>query len=702
MEISKFDAIQTFYVDSAAVNGSSEVYLTSIELYLKKKPSQNVSNAAIYKPGIVVSICEVENDMPLLNRVYSDSLVRLDYDNIYAFEDASVSTSFVFKKPLQVRTNKFYGIVVQYDDAGFELWANKQGDAIIGTNIPSPGINSTKDGKFYNGVVNSTTNINPHSDIDLKYKVNIAKFTSNNVTVELVNKDYEFLTINSISDAFVTGEYVYQNVANSTGNITVMLGNNQIKGTNTDFTTLHSGDKIVVLSSNDELSGTVLTVATVVNSTLLETASKPLFSNTSTKYKSGVVGKVYNFDPVNKKMILFDSTANSSMVLSSNSVLVGTFSKSTATVQSVDNFSVDRIMPMVNVLSPSIGTYTGDFNFSYSNGVTFLVDSSKKKPLFTETINVIDKYDAYVLSRSNEVLNSNLHDSVARKSAVSTITFNINSNTENLFTSPFIDEEEIDFFIQQSNVTSVHTQTIDGVEYDTEVGKNGLATSKAIEKKITFANNRFAEDIIVFADIYRPVDTDVKIYAKLHNSSDSEAFDDKSWTPLEMTQNKNKFSSTENRKDYIEYWFELPKYPETANTVPGSFTVSSGNAVVVGSTSGVNNYVTTGDVVRVYNPLESNTNYFIAGVIASNSSSITLNTTTANASVLGLGLKIDKVKYKNIAFKNPQNDEVCSYFNNNLAQIDKFNTMQIKIVFTANNSYFVPRVNSISVVGASA
>lgn len=697
MELNKFDALQTFYVDATAVNNSSEVYLTSIEVFFKRKPS----TSAIYKPGVVLSICDVENNSPLLTKVYDESLVRVEYESVYDFGDASVPTTFIFNKPLLLKTNRFYGFVIQFDDAGFELWSNKQGDKLLGTNIPSPGINSAKDGNFYNGAVNPTV-LQALTNIDLKYKVNIAKFSANNLVVELVNKDYEFLTINSVSGSFVGGEYVFKRGANAVGNIAVTLGNTTIIGTNTDFSSLHSGDKIVVLGTNADSNGTVFTVSSVISNTELEISSTPMFSNSVTKYIADVVGKVYRYDTVNKKLHLYESTANTSKVLSSTDTVVGTFSKAVATIDSVDNYRVDRVVPAIKITTPAIGSYSGTYNFSYSNGVAFVVDSSKQRNILTNTINDVDKYAGYVLSRSNEVTNSFLHDNVARKSAVTKLNFSINVPTDKLYTSPSIDEDEIDFFIHQTDINGSSSVVVNGVTYDTEVEKNGRATSKHITKKVTFANNRFAEDVRVFSEIYRPVNTDVKLYCKLHNSSDPEAFDDKSWTPLELIENKEKFSSSENRYDYIEYSFSLPKFSETANTVPGTFRVETGNTIVIGSGVVVNNYISSGDVVRIYNPLEANTNYFVAGVTSSNTSSITLNMSTANSSVLGSGFKVDKVKYKNIAFNDPQNDNICTYFNQGLSQVSKFDTMQFKIVFLANNTYYIPRVNSLSVIGVSA
>lgn len=698
MQINKFDALQTFYVDSSAVNSASEIYLTSIEVYFRKKPASNPSSGSIHKPGVILTLCEVENDIPQLTKVYDSSVSRVEYDSIYAFSDASIPTAFVFKKPLLVKTNSFYGFVIQFDDAGFELWSNKQGDKLVGTNNPSPGINSAKDGKYFNGAINTSV-LNPLSNIDLKYKVNVAKFAANTLTVELVNKDYEFLTVNSSSGSFIGGEYVYKLGSNAQGTISVTTGNTILKGTNTLFNTLKAGSKLTVLTGN---GGTVFTVSSVISNTELELTTTPFFTNTAASYISDVVGKVFKYDLVNKQLILFESTANSVSYLSNTDILVGSISKASAVLKSVDNYSIDRVIPSITITSPSIGTYSGTYNFSYSNGSSFVVDSSKQRNMATNQLNDVSKYDGYVLSRSNEVNNSFLYDPVARKSGIAKLTFNISSTTDKLFTAPSISEDEIDFFVQQSSINGNTYVLSNGVYYDSEVGKNGIADSRHITKKVTFANNRFAEDIRVFSDIYRPTGTEVKLYCRVHNSADPESFDDKEWTSLTLTENSGKYSSTENKADYIEYEYKLPAHSEVANTLPGTFRVESGNTVLIGSGLVVNTYITTGDLVKVYNPLEANTDYFITGVTSSNSTSATVNLPTSNASVLGTGFKIDKLKYKHTAFTDPQNDNVCTYFNSSFSKIDRFDTMQFKVVFLSNETYFIPRVNSLSVVGVSA
>ena len=704
--LSRFDAIQTFYVDAAATGYSSEVFLTSIELFFKNKENTGSSGVttpgSTVGPGVVVSICEIDGETPNLNKIVGDSIVRVPYERVYTSSiDASIATAFIFNKPLRLNTNRFYGIVINYENPKFEIWYNKTGDLIAGTNIPSPGVNSARAGKFYNGA-SADSPRQAVNNVNLKYKVNVAKFTANTITAELVNKDFEFLSINSISGNFVPYEPVYKNVANSVGSLSIVSGNSTIIGTGTTFENLQVGQALFVLRSAALANAVQLTVQTINSNTNLIVAETPQFSNSAAAFKSTVYGTTAFFDSYKKKLYLNDSTANVAIKFANNDTVYGIYSGASATVSSVDNFRVDRFVPAIRVDAPSTTVSNNEYTFSYSNGSTYIVDTGFARPFNNDVINDVSRYPGVVTSRSNEVDNGYLYDTTARKSSITKMTFNVNQPVPQLFTTPFISADGIDFIVHQNQlITDSYTTLVNGVTYDTEVDKNGIALSKHISTKVSFANNRFAEDVRVIANIYRPYGTEVRVYCKIHNSSDPETFDDKQWSPLTILENASKYSSSEDTKDFIEVSYGLPKYAEVANTVPGTFTVSSGNTVLLCTNNVVNTYISANDVVRVYNELFPN-NYFVVPVTASNTTTITIGTAQSNSSILGAGFKVDKLKYKHTAFNNPQNDNVCAYYNTAFSQFDRYSSMQIKIVLLSNQTRKYPKVNDISVIGVSA
>lgn len=691
----QFDTLQTFYVDPAAVNNSSEVLLSSIELFFKSKPDITKNVSGTYQPGVTVSICNVENDQPILTALTSS---RVEYNKIYSMTDASVATVFSFDSPIVMKSGNFYGIILQTEDLGFELWTNKQGDKILGTNTPSSGSGNIHDGKYYrgvNGAIDST--LKAISDTDLKFKVNIAKYIANTISVELVNKDYEFLTYSSHTGAFLGGEFIYQNVANSTGTLAISKGNTTIIGTGTSFNSLQVGKYIAALNGTGV---NILEIQGIVNTTVIEVTQLPTFSNTAASYKLPPVGNQYYVDNIKKKIHLVHSSANSTNTFGAGNTIIGEISGAQATIVSVDDLQVDHFVPKVSIDTPSRGQVNITYALAYSNGSAYIMPTLYDN-LLAGQVNEVTKYNGVIRSRSNEVLSPYLYSNTY-KSSVTVLNMSIDKPTTSLYSAPLINSNEIDFFIRKNMVSNTYTSITGGVTYDTEVNKNGgQALAKHISKKVNFANNRFAEDVRVYLTGYRPLGTAINVYCKLHNSADTDSFDDKSWTPLLITDNAGRYSSSSDSTDLIEFTYALPHYSETANTLPGSFTTQLSNNILGASGVDPSVYVSGNSAVKIYNPLIPD-NYMIAIVASSNSSSITLTTPVSNNNIVGNGFYVDKLKYPNIAFNDPLNYNISTYFNSYYAQFNKFNSMQVKIVLLADNTNLIPKVDKIEVLGVSA
>lgn len=704
--VTDYTMIQTFYADPEIVNSSGEVSITSVNLYFKSKPSQtrNVSGKA--SPGVVVRICAVENDEPVLTKTFAGYVSRKSFEEIYSFSDASSATTFGFAKPLKLATGKFYGIVITFEDPGYELWVNKAGDKLVGTNTPSSGSNLIKDGKLYNR--NNSGVFRALSDTDLKFAINCAQFTSNTLSDIFVNKDYEFFTVSGVNGRFVGGEFVYQTVANSTGNVAFTKGTSFIVGTGTLFETdVVAGDRVVLWSNSTYKQ--VVPILNVVNSTYLQTAVTIAHSNTQTKFMLPPSGRVHYFNKPLRKLFLVDSNANSTLKFAANSnILYGEDSAANCTIAAIDAFSADRVRLRGDLLLPPAGTVNNNIVFAYYNGSTYLYDPTKKQEIQfnnPEMFN-ITQYDGYILSRSLEVDNANLLTNtdllITRKSVSVNTDIRINLSNTELYQSPTINDTNLDMFVVQNKVSNTYTALdSNNVVIDTEVATNGEALSKHITTKVAFANNRFAEDIRIYMNAYRPANTELKLYARIHNSADPEAFDDKAWTPLEYKENGGKFSSSDDENDFIEYTIGLPQYAESANVLPGNFTTQSGNAVLVAAGVDPTTYVANNDVVKLYNPLIPE-DYIIGVVVNANTTSITLGDTVSNNNLVGTGFKVDRLKYYNTAFNNITNDNVARYYNTSLVEYDTFDSMQVKIVMLSDTTYKAPRVDSIRVIGVSA
>lgn len=723
--ITKFDIIQVFYANPDAVAGSDMVTITSVDLYFKTKPASKNNMSGYTNPGVTVRLCEITNNEPDLTRPVTTTTGIIassykTYDQIYSYADASSPTRFSFTElsgAVEVKTGQSYGLVVIYDDPAYELWTNTAGDALVGTNTPSSGSQLVQDGKLYKK--NNSGGFNALSDSDLKFKVYVAKYescdvNSNTVTANstFVHSNNEYLTINNVSGNFHAGAYVYKLTANLTGNVAFTEGANVITGTGTQFANQVSlGDRIVVWLTTTQRQ--LLKVTSITNSTHLTVDTKIRSSNAVTKYFNPPSGYMENrlswwFDADRnrqKLMILTDSNANTASYFQAGDTIVQSIKNNepSATIANVTHLNVDRVRPRVKHNLPMGTTIESYINMAHFNGTSFVYDQGNRKrfDFNKQETTDIDNFNGSLISRSLEIFNSSL-PSVNNVVTQTSLVIDVSCSTPltNPYVSPRV-EPAIDLYTIDNIVSNAHMTTdANNVSIDTEIGNNGTALSRHISTKVSFANNRFAEDIRVFITAYRPPSTDIKVYARLHNSADPDAFDDKAWSPLEYVENGAKFSSSEDKDDLIEYELGLPAHSEIAYSLAGSFTTSA-NSTTITATNDPSSNVAASDLIKIYNPIFPE-NYMVASVSSANSTAIVINQPVTNNDIVGTGFKVDRLKYKNTAFNNVLNDNIARYYGLNNAEFDMFDSMQIKIVLLADQTQIVPKVAQIQAIGVSA
>jgi hypothetical protein len=712
--INNFTMIQTFYADPDIVNKSGTVTLTSVDLFFK--PLFTVPGVTgKTNPNVIVRVCELTENEPNLSKVFSGVYASKSYNEISpGFSDASTSVTFGFNSPLTIPTGRFYGIIIICEDPSFELWINKLGDKLIGTNNASAGSNLVKDGKLYLSTNSGT--YKPQSDSDLKFSIKCAQYITNTVTEAYIPNNYEFLTVSTATGRFVGGESVFQRVANATGNVQVSANTSYIRSTasgGADFSTgVIAGDKLVLWSNTSYRD--VVEVLNVVNSTYIETTSKIVHSNTGTNWMKPPVGEVHYYNSARNKLYLKNSNANSSVKFQANSNLIyGEDSKANGVISSVDSISADRVRLNADASLPSRGSIEKKLTFAYESGGSYLFSYNNQITVDLNNPNVrnINQYDAFIQSRSLEVDNTNLPQATAldgggyrvdRPSAVVNTTLSIAASNVELYIAPSIDEPQLDMFVITNIISNTYNSTdANSVVIDSEVKGPYLAESKHITSKVSFANNRFAEDVRVFMTAYRPSNTDIKVYARVHNSADPDAFDDRAWTPLQYKENAGRYSSKDDESDFVDYELGLPLYADSAQVLAGTFTTTLGSNTLpaAGVTPSAN--LAAGDLVKLYNPLIPE-DYIIDVVSVAGSSSIQLENPVSNNNLVGSGFKVDRLKYYNTAFNNITSDNVSRYYNSSLATFDKFDAMQIKIVFLSDNTYVAPKVDGLQVIGVSA
>jgi hypothetical protein len=704
--MSGFNYIQTFYVNPQTVANAPEVMLTSIDVFFKAKPVRGATVSGAVAPTVNAWICEVENDSPFETRQLRNSMTLIQYDLISTSQDASAATVIGFQDPVRLATGKHYGLVLKFNDPGFDVWQNVLGDRLVTngqiTNTLSVGSRGTHGGKLY--VPTNTSTHRSLSDRDLKFKVKVARYTANNITISLVNKDYEFFTIdNTNTGAFIGGEYIYQDIANATGTVVISTNSLNVIGTSTTFTNLFGGAKILVQSGGAKQ---ILSVNAITNATHMTIASLPAFSASGIGYKVPPVGLAYNIDYPKNKLILVDSSANATNKFAvSGGRIIGERSGATANIASIDSYPVDNFKPSFLIGNPSGSTFT--LNYKIANSANQLSSTSTN-------INLLQMNDSvatgYILSRSVEVdtsKSSNLFGD-RRKSVVANLNIAVSTAEINRFSVPYATTRELDFYFYQNDINNVYTETrtvgLSSIaSYDTETGANGLAKSKYVSKVIKFAQDKYAEDIVVYLTGYRPAGTQIKVYAKVHNAADRESFQSKAWTPLVLKDNIDRFSSTD-PNDMYEFTYGFDTAPELQAALPGTGAITYGSNTIT-TTNNHSATVTAGDLIRIKDQDFGNHEVFVVSAANTTAISTYRNITTSSlvsAGVTRSDIVIDKLKYRNVAWNNVENDNTVRYVNSEYVEFDRYTSMQIKIVLLAAQSHIVPKVEAIQVIGVSA
>lgn len=313
---------------------------------------------------------------------------------------------------------------------------------------------------------------------------------------------------------------------------------------------------------------------------------------------------------------------------------------------SVININAMRATPEIDINNPLGTNYSISHKFLYYSTPDSNTSSGKAYYVLSnnDISNVILKNyksqavsdysnSLVVPSRSNQFAIRYANGGIAsanvigiNKSNSSILTYNLKSNND--YVIPYINPD----------ISRLHfSQYIINDDYTNEHTNYGNAYSKHIGTKVSFGDDRYAEDLIVYLTAWRPSGTDFAIYARIHNANDPNAFDDKDWTLLECVDGNNVYSSRDNPADFIELTYNFRAYPNTEYTCNGTVKLVQGSANVIGSSTLFTTELDASDLVKIYNPLIPN-NYIVAVVNnVVNTSMFTIRRTLGDVSANNAG-----------------------------------------------------------------
>ena len=546
------------------------------------------------------------------------------------------------------------------------------------------------DGNFFkitNGSVLTKT-----TDADLKFKVNIAKFSTLSQTYLFREKKYEYFNIipGSLSGNLKVGEWVWQNTAAQTGTVSIANSSGRatpyISGTGTNFSANFAAGDYIVISDGTTGNTNIRVVSSVTNTTFLTLDEYPHFTNTSVSFYKAPVAQMYLNDKKSDHIFLNNSNANSTLFFANNAYVKGEDSGAQVQIKYLKDLPVQRVLSQIGVITPGLTSAQSSINFA--NSIYQTLDSNKLD-IPTGKRRFIDTYPAVIGTKSLTAVNA----SASLFAGGFSVNGQITLTSTNQYSSPYIEEEDLDIFTYRYELNNDSTNEETG---------NGNATARYVSKSVVLGDQQDAEDLVVFTTAYLPQNTSIKIYGKLLNDEDYETLDAKNWTPLEEVSPVNYVSSSKNKNDVVEKQYKIPSYYSDETILSGYAQCVTSNTVIL-TTSNLSANVPSNSLIRVYNEGAPN-NFFVDTVSSSNSTSITISNAVTNGSFNTTGLKIALISNTNkySAFVNPQNKNVVRYYTNSLAPKDTYKIFVMKIVLLSPDKFRAPLIKDIRAIAVSA
>jgi len=671
---------QTFKLQDSMFAGAPFGYLKSVDVAFAKKHSSL---------GCTVEIREVINGVPG-SSILPFGQTMLKSNQIVTSTDGSALTRINFKAPVGVETNKEYCFVIkpESNNPELEVFTSKAGQSELRT-----GRSINQDwgaGTLF--LSSNDRQWTPYMDEDVKFTLNAAYFDATNSQISLVNDDYEFLKTdaNGVSGSFDQGEEVFQLGTVATGNVTFASGSDTITAGTTDLSLLgiSAGNKIVLENANSNYD--VVEVSSA-NSTVIKLRGAPDITETvasSGKIRITPVGTFKQIDANTNTILINDSTAtNSTFLFTSANTLVGSSSGATAVIGSIEDTNITYFEPRLYNNVPNATAIVTKLSATHSANNS-LTEFERIK---TNDRNYPDA-PIKIKSKSNEIDGTTINKSLKLR---------YNFSSKNRYISPMID--------LQSQSLLIYENVINNSVVDEHVPEKGQAAAKYISRTLTLGDGLDAEDIKVFVNAYRPAGTDIKVYAKPINQADDSG--DNSWSELQIIQNKDKISSSENRNDTIEYSFEFNDAPQSTIKT-GSVTFNNASPTITGVGTSFTTEFAVGDLVKIDNPpFDANTNYQVSMVTAiASDTSMTIGDDISIGTELD-GRQISKVdaEYKNQVFRDPQSDDdnaftvpyVATYYNSNNEKMIGYKYLSIKIIMTSDSTSKSPYLENYRAIAVS-
>lgn len=486
-------------------------YITKLGLFFRKKGS--LSELKLF-------LMEMNNGKPDPSKVVEGSVVFLDSTKVNISETSDVETIFRFKRPVFLSSTKRYAFALQTPSSEYTLWAAGSGDKdlssskILGSN---PALE-----RVYYREINGTFSILENDDI--KFRLYRAKFATNtnSQAVLKIKEKFDFLvtkpieTKQSLAVPLSTEDKIYKSTSTGwldVGNIierfpykdNVSRGERYVYKINR--TNLTSGADF---SANDRFKAVKEGFGSAQYQTGVDEEGEPTTRTSFTKVQT----------------MIADAKVEKVMDYAYHSVL--------------PRFDIDS-KPGTSVSFHTVGTKLVDSTFVKDNQEQKISVSPDFEKNFTDS-------PRWIPSVSNQEFGGEPLDLFVTLNTTNDYcapVINLNNSRALLITNVLNSDEEVG---------------------DTELSAySGNAACKYVSKVITLAENMDAEDLKIYVSAYKPVRTNIRVFARMQNVEDNHrSIADMDWIELEQVTPLDVFSSSDNPRQYREYEYQISSANKTS------------------------------------------------------------------------------------------------------------------------------------------
>ena len=322
---------QVFYISPSSVKNSDNIGISSVDLYFYSKPKITGNKSGIYAPGVEISLCETVNGVPKITPLTDPKtgrpfIARREYVEINSSLDASVPCKFIFKSPIKVNTEAYYGLIIRFDgNEDFTLWECKNNEFLIGTTTDCTGPSGKYVGKLYGYNGPSTADLNSvyspdnwkaYDQQDLKFSVYVARYSTDG-TPNISSSNSNYISMSGNTTVFtapvIPTEFISFDKKTSVYDPSALAYGDTIYQTQQFYPAGYANSATCSLVANDN----ILTLNSFTYTNSSAASWTDIFTNTSA-YREFIVIKSLNHYGVNQHAIavrkVVGISANSSVL----------------------------------------------------------------------------------------------------------------------------------------------------------------------------------------------------------------------------------------------------------------------------------------------------------------------------------------------------------------------------------------------------